>query len=220
MDKFSVVLVDDHQLFVEGMKSVLNSIEEVASVSVAANSKELFSILYRVRPALVLLDLNLVNESGLELISRIRSTFPEIKILVVTSYPDSKYVKKAFDSGVDGYMLKNGGKEELEEGIRQVMLGEVFFGQGVHLPNMHGANGRTLSPFEMDDRFIQKNNLTKREVEILTLVGQAYTNKQIAEQLFISEQTVSVHKKNLMRKLGVSSTAALVKIAFQTRLVQ
>ena len=221
MDKFSVVLVDDHLLFAEGMKSVLNSVEAVESVAVAYNGKELFPLLYKVKPNLLLLDLNLVEENGLELVARVKKEFPDTKIIVLTSYDDPKYVKKAFKNGVDGYMLKSSPKDELVGGITEVLKGEIFFGNGVSLPNVssNGVQGRK-SAFETDDRFVQKNNLTKREVEILSLIGEALSNKQIADQLYISDQTVSVHKKNLMRKLGVNSTASLVKIAFQSRLVR
>ncbi|HHB78359.1 MAG TPA: response regulator transcription factor [Saprospiraceae bacterium] len=221
MDKFSVVLVDDHLLFAEGMKSVLNSIDEVEAVSVARNGRELFPLLFKIHPDLLLLDLNLEEENGLELIVKIKKEFSSTKIMVLTSYPDPKYVKQAFRNGVDGYMLKNAQKADLVDGIRRVLKGEVFFGKGVNLPNMSTSNPPNgQSAYEADDRFVQKNNLTKREVEILGLIGEAMSNKEIAEQLFISDQTVSVHKKNLMRKLGVNSTASLVKIAFQSRLVR
>ncbi len=221
MEKFKVVLVDDHLLFVEGMKSVLNSIEEAETVSVAYNARELFPLLFKMHPDLLLLDLNLDDENGLELIAKVKKEFPPMKIMVLTSYDDPKYVKKAFRNGVDGYMLKSAPKEDLMDGIRRVLNGEIFFGKGVKLPNTSSMNGLgQKSTFETDDRFVQKNNLTKREVEILGLIGEALSNKEIAEQLFISDQTVSVHKKNLMRKLGVNSTASLVKIAFQSRLVR
>ena len=221
MEKFKVVLVDDHLLFAEGMKSVLNGIEEVEAVYVAYNGRELFPLLFKTHPDLLLLDLNLVDENGLELIAKVKKEFPDTKIMVLTSYDDPKYVKQAFRNGVDGYMLKNAQKEDLVEGIKRILVGEIFFGKGVKLPNTNSMNGLgQKSSFEADDRFVQKNNLTKREVEILGLIGEALSNKEIAEQLFISDQTVSVHKKNLMRKLGVNSTASLVKIAFQSRLVR
>lgn len=221
MEKFKVVLVDDHLLFAEGMKSVLNGIEEVEAVFVAHNGRELFPLLFKTHPDLLLLDLNLVEENGLELIAKIKKEFTSTKIMVLTSYDDPKYVKQAFRNGVDGYMLKNAQKEDLIYGIKRILIGEIFFGKGVKLPNTSSMNGLgQKSTFETDDRFVQKNNLTKREVEILGLIGEALSNKQIAEQLFISDQTVSVHKKNLMRKLGVNSTASLVKIAFQSRLVR
>ncbi len=220
MEKFSVVLVDDHLLFAEGMKSVLNSVEEVESMSVASNSKELFVLLYQIKPDLLLLDLNLEDESGLELVAKVKKEFKGTKIMVLTSYDDPKYVKKAFKNGVDGYMLKSSKKNDMITGIREVVAGEVYFGEGVSLPNVHSNLTKGKSSFEADDRFVQKNNLTKREVEILSLIGEALSNKEIADQLFISDQTVSVHKKNLMRKLSVNSTASLVKIAFQSRLVR
>jgi len=221
MEKFKVVLVDDHLLFAEGMKSVLNSIEEVETVSVAYNGRELFPLLFKTHPDLLLLDLNLVEENGLELIAKIKKEFSSTKIMVLTSYDDPKYVKQAFRNGVDGYMLKSAEKDDLVDGIKRILVGEIFFGKGVKLPNTNSVNGLgQKSAFETDDRFVQKNNLTKREVEILGLIGEALSNKEIAEQLFISDQTVSVHKKNLMRKLGVNSTASLVKIAFQSRLVR
>lgn len=222
MDTFSVVMLDDHLLFVEGMKAVLNSIEEIGKVYVASEIQDLFPVMQAVHPNLLLLDLNLKVEDGLQVVARVKEEYPSTKILVLTSYSESKYVKKAFSEGVDGYILKDASREELVEGVQEVLSGEIFLGNGVHLPNVSYSRGqdRQQSEYTTDDRFIQKNNLTRREIEILGLIGEAMSNKEIAKVLFISDQTVSVHKKNLMRKLGVNNTASLVKIAFQSKLVK
>lgn len=218
------IIADDHHLFIAGLKSILQASEnyEFEVIDVAHNGDELMNKLKRVEPELLILDLNMPERDGLDVLAAIRSYNKELKILALTMYDDSKIVKSAFKAGVDGYVLKNAVKDELLEAIYDVMAGNTHLGNGVRLNEaMAMANGKTIkpkiSPFE--DSFIKKYNLTKREIEILRLITGALSNKQIAKELFISDQTVSVHRKNIMRKLGVSNTAGLIKIAYDNSLV-
>jgi len=143
-------------------------------------------------------------------------------------YDDSKLVKSAFKNGIDGYILKTSAADDLIKAISTVLTGETFFGEGVyvHRPNIPSASSDRFSAGTApsknktyEDRFNKKHNLTKRELEILRLISKAKNNKEIAKTLFISDQTVSVHRRNLMRKLNVSSTAGLIKIAYDNSLV-
>ena len=125
-----------------------------------------------------------------------------------------KLVRTAFNEDVDGYILKTG-KIQLIEAIEEIMDGGRFFGEGVKIHILPEDEKALLQPSKFNDTFVKKYNLTKREVEILNLITQAMSNKEIAKQLFISDQTVSVHRKNIMRKLQVSNTAALIKMAYE-----
>ena len=218
------VIADDHHLFIAGLRTILQTSDhfEFEILEVAHTGEELMEKLKRMAPELLILDLNMPERDGLDVLTAIRSHNKSLKILALTMYDDSKIVKSAFKSGVDGYVLKSAGKDELLEAINEIMLGNTYLGEGVRLNEvMATANGKTIrpkqSPFE--DRFIKKYNLTKREIEILRLITQALSNKEIAKELFISDQTVSVHRKNIMRKLGVSNTAGLIKIAYDNSLI-
>jgi len=217
-----VVIADDHHLYVMGIQAILGNSKDYQFdiTGVAHDGEELIKMLRRVKAELLLLDLNMPEIDGLDALGRIRKSYPDLKIIALTTYDDSKIVKSAFKAGVDGYVLKNVEKDELLRGIREVLDGNTFLGQGVQLTAiMENSMKHTDSSLFFDDNFIKKYNLTKRELEILRLIGQALSNKEIAKELFISDQTVSVHRKNIMRKLGVSNTAGLIKLAYDNSLI-
>jgi len=135
----------------------------------------------------------------------------------MTMFDDPRLVKAAFKAGADGYMLKSGSKDELFHAIEEVIEGHTYIGNGLALVEHRNGNGSdVISP---DKRFARTYGLTRREMEVMRYIGQALNNKDIAEKLFISDQTVSVHRKNIMRKLGVNNTASMIKIAFENNLV-
>jgi len=224
MQIVKIVIADDHQLFVAGLKSLITDTEDMTFkiVGIANDGDEAVNLLRKTQPDVLILDLNMPQRDGLDILGSVREQFPKLRILALTMYDDSKIVKTAFKAGVDGYSLKTSGKDELMEAIRVILTGKTFFGKGVRLNDpFEMVNGkrekRENDPYE--DRFIKKYNLTKREIEILRLITLALSNKEIAKELFISDQTVSVHRKNIMRKLGVSNTAGLIKVAYDNSLI-
>jgi len=220
MNTVRVALADDHQLFLEGIKTILGRAEETKFevIGEAHSGKELLDLLKEDLPDLLLLDLNMPEGDGLNMLSIIKKKYKSIRILALTMYDDVKLVRTAFNEDVDGYILKTTGKLELLEAIDEIMDGGRFFGEGVRI-HILPEDQREIIPSKFDDKFVKKYNLTKREIEILKLITQAMSNKEIAKKLFISDQTVSVHRKNIMRKLQVSNTAALIKMAYDNSLV-
>ena len=219
------VIADDHQLFTEGLKNILRRSDQFdfQILGEAENGKDLLPILQRTYPDLLLLDLNMPESDGFEVLQNIKDQYKDMKVVALTMYDEAKLVKSAFKAGVDGYLLKNSDPSELIDAITEVLKGKTYIGIGVHLIGIPNGNGNThradKSREVFEDKFIQKYNLTKREIEILKLISQAYSNKEIAKELFISDQTVSVHRKNIMRKLSVSNIAGLIKIAYDHHLV-
>jgi DNA-binding NarL/FixJ family response regulator len=151
------------------------------------------------------------------MVSTLKKLYPDMRLLVLTSYDDARLVKATFKAGADGYMLKSSGKEELYRAIDDIMHGQTYVGRGVVLADQRP--GASSSGALLENRFARRFGLTRREMEIMQYIGQAMNNKDIAGKLFISDQTVSVHRKNIMRKLGVNNTASLIKIAFENNLV-
>ncbi len=211
----NVVIADDHQLFVESLKLLLQSTEAYYFnvVGVAYTGLELLELLKGNRPDLLILDINIPTKNGLEVLQDVRKSLKGTRILVLTMYDDPKIIKSAFDQKVDGYLLKSSNKDELLRAIETILGGEVYVGKGVSVANHHSET----TTFE--DIFQKKFQLTKRELEVLRLITQARNNGSIAKELYISEQTAAVHRKNIMRKIGVNSTASLIRVAYDNHLI-
>lgn len=225
MKTFEVVLADDHNLFVEGMKILIGSLNGQFKLNLAGTASEgssLMELLKSVSCDLIFLDLNMPGENGLELIPKIKNLTPETWIIVISGYGDSKIVRKAFKQGVDGYLLKSSGLKDLHKAIVEVSAGKTYWGDGLRLTpakNQNNKKNSSKSSDEFEDQFTIQQNLTRRESEILQLISQAQSNKEIARELYISPETVSVHRKNIMRKLGVNNAASLIKFALDHNLV-
>ncbi len=224
MQIIKTILADDHCIFIEGLKTVLSKAEryQFDIVGTAQGGEDLLKIIRRKPADLLILELNLAGIDGLEIINTILRERFALRILILTVYDAPKFVKSAMKSGAHGYILKEKGIDELFVAIQQVLSDQTFIGEGVQLhENGHARPtiGRQQTDFHLEDRFVKKYNLTKRELEILRLITCAMSNKQIAQKLYISDQTVSVHRKNIMRKLGVSNTAGLIRVAYDFSLV-
>ncbi len=218
--KLTVVIADDHPIFIEGLKLVLAGCADflVEILAIAHTGKSTVEALKTCSPELLILDLNLPDLDGLDILPDVKILRPDARILVMTVYDDPKLVKAAFKAGIDGYALKSSPKDELHKAVTEVMSGDTYIGPRVSPTERRGAEGAQNAK-DFGDRFAKKHALTKREVEVLRHISQALNNRDIGEKLYISDQTVSVHRKNIMRKLGVSTTASLVKMAYENHLI-
>ncbi|TNE61587.1 MAG: response regulator transcription factor [Bacteroidetes bacterium] len=220
MKSLNVLIADGHPIFVEGLRNVL-SIPAGRYLfqlrGVIQSSSLIGEMLNRSPIDLLLMDMNLSDSEGLKLLPALKRAHPDLRILLFTQTDDARLIKAAFRAGGDGLLLRSTSRDEVLRAIDEVMAGKTFLGKGVSL------TGR-LPGFGMDSalpesRFARKFGLTRREIEVMRYIGQVLSNKDIAEKLYISDQTVSVHRKNIMRKLGVNNTASLIKIAFEHNLV-
>jgi len=224
MTAIRTLVADKQTLFVEGLKAILNSENPdlLDFVNVVDSSEQLFNSLETQNVEFLIMDLNLSDKDGLDIIPAIRSLYKDLRIAVITSYGDYKFVKDALMKGANGYMLKSNNKDDLVTCISNVFNDETYIGPGLHITPPKDmlafrTNGAKSSIYE--DRFMIRRKLTNREQEVLTLIAQAKNNREIAEELFISDQTVGVHRKNIMRKLGVRNTVNLIKFALEHQLV-
>lgn len=218
MDRIRVLIADDHILFQEGLKLLLEThlVYDFEVVGFANTGKELIGVLKSVRPDIIFLDLNMPNMDGLSALQYIKDWNSALKVIALTMYDDAKIIKKALSAGVNGYVLKHYGIQEVINAVDAINKGERYIGKGITFRDNKVINGK---PATFDDKFVRKYKLTKRELEILQLISQALSNKEIAKELFISDQTVSVHRKNIMRKLNVTNTAGLIKVAYMNSLI-
>lgn len=208
MEKVRIGIADDHHVLVAGLQSLFsNPGHGIEVILTAANGMELLDEMATAPVDLVLLDLNMPGGNGLDCLPDLRERFPLVRVVIFTMYDQPKFIKEAFKLGAEGYILKDSRLEDIVRGIHTVAEGQVFLSDGLSV--FPGTNGDAENTF--DDGFLMLHSLTKREMEILSMIARAKSNKEIAEELFISDQTVSVHRKNLMRKLRVSSSAGLIK---------
>lgn len=214
----SLFLVDDHHLYLDAIVMALRqqSLFPLNILGTAQNGEDLLIRLQSLQPDIVLLDLNMPVMNGLEVVPTLKEDFPDLKILIVTQYEDPKFVKECLHiHDVTGYILKTSPFNELMEGIKHVAHGQSYISRNLQLYPKDGVEEDLVSVF--DESFLAKYNLTRRELEILGHIAQAKNNHEIADYLYISPQTVGAHRKNIMRKLNITSTAGLVRFAIQNQ---
>lgn len=206
----NLLLVDDHQIVIDGLRTLLDGEKDIGRIYESLTGQDTLALMEKEEVDLILLDVNLPDSSGFEVCKQIKSKHQNVRIIALTMHDNAGYISKMIKSGVDGYILKNTGKEELLEAIRTVMDGEQYFSQEVTNALVAGAP-KSRKPRSGD--FIQK--LTRREKEVLQLIVEENTTDEIAEKLFISPTTVISHRKSLLRKLNAKNTAGLVKAAYE-----
>jgi len=201
-----IFITDDHYMVVEGIRSLLQNEPAIEWMGHAMNAASCLAYLVQHQPDVLLLDINLPDKSGIELCREIKSKYPSIHIIGLSSFNQQSYIEKMMHEGASGYVLKNATREEIVEAITSVMEGRTFLS---HEAATVIANG--------EDSKIPV--LTRREKEVLGLIAQGLTNSVIAEKLFISVTTVDTHRKNLLAKFEVKNTAALIRLAAQLHFI-
>jgi DNA-binding NarL/FixJ family response regulator len=215
--KKTILIVDDHPLVREGLKSILKPAAEYEVVGQAGNARDGIQMVKNLKPDLVLLDLSLPDKSGLELSSEIRSISPSTRILIVSMHSNVDYIVKAFQAGATGYMTKESATERLLKGIEHVLNGEYFMDGAVS----HAVVQKLMKTPEKELKITDAGyeTLTSREQEVMVLLAEGYSAKEAAVKLFISPKTVENHRTNIMNKLGLHSALELVRYAARLGLV-
>lgn len=210
MSTIKIVVVDDHQLFREGIISLLSKNDDLEVVGEAENENQLWEILDREKANIVLVDISLPESNGIDIISTAKEKYPEIRFIVLTMHAEGQYVVKSIRKGAYGYLIKNANEKELIHAIKQVALGHKYL-------------NAEISQLMITDILIEEDEsrkqLSDREKEVLVMVSNGKTTKEIAEELFVSSRTVESHRMNIMKKLKVQNTAELIKKAAHLKLI-
>ena len=217
-NKTKIVIADDHQIFIEGIKSLIKDSDQVALVGEATDGETLMQVLRSKTPDVVLMDVSMPRMNGIEATKKIRSQYPEMKILGLTMYDDAISISEMMKAGASGYLLKTTGKSELINAITRVQQGEKYLSNEVSMKLIERMFDGNIQ--EEYSRTARKADITKRELDIIRLIAQEMTNAEIAKKLNNSPMTIITHRKNLLRKLGVKNTAGLVKYAVQNGLLE
>jgi DNA-binding NarL/FixJ family response regulator len=206
---YTLLLVDDQAIFLDGIESLLERMPEVSIVGKAHNGQDALRLVTELLPDLVLMDINMPYMDGIEASKRIRKASPGTRVVVLSMYGHREFVLELLDSGVGGYLLKSTGKAELSEAILTVAQGGQYIAQ--ELRDLAAASDKRTDR----DGASNYGVLTKREVQVVKLIMQERTTQEIAETLFLSTTTVETHRRNIMHKLDVRNTAGLVKYAME-----
>ena len=194
-----VFIVDDHYMIIEGIRSLLQHEPGIELIGHAMNATSCMAFLQTNVPDIILMDINLPDKSGIDLCKDVRTKYPGVRVVGLSTFSQQSMVEKMIESGALGYVLKNGTREELLEGIATCMRGEKYLSGEIARSIKENAAGRPV--------------LTRREKEVLGLIAEGLTNNEVAEKLFISTATVDTHRKNLLSKFDARNTATLIRLA-------
>lgn len=212
MDKLiSVLIVDDHQVVIDGFMARLELESDIEVIGTASNGMEAVEMAKALRPDVILMDISMPIMNGIEATGVIKEEQPESKILMLTMHDNREYIMKVMQAGAVGYMLKEISAEKMVQAIKTVSQGSTYFCESVT---------QTLFTQEVTPITPKTNPLSRREEAILKLVAQGHSSKKIASLLSISYRTVETHRHNIKHKLDLHSTAELAKYAFETGLAK
>lgn len=196
-----LLVADDHKIYVDGISALLKEQPTIELIGTAHSGRQTLDFLVDNRPDVVLLDIDMPDGDGLKTCAEIKARYPNIKVLMLSMHNGKRYVQTAFKNGADGYLLKESGQEECLPAIQMIAAGGQYKGKGVH----DSAKGSG----------VDEVSLSPREMEVLALIAEGLTSKQMADRLFVTENTISHHRKNLHAKTGSNNATSLLAWALE-----
>lgn len=212
MEKISIIIADDHQLFRNGLKMLLESIQDFEIVGEASNGEEFLQILKNYPADIALMDINMPELDGIEATRKGLKICPEISVIALSMYGEEEYYYKMVDAGAKGFILKDSDISEVREAILTVKRGGSYFSQELLY--------HVIQKIKHRESETKSANLSKREKEILLKICEGLSNQEIAESLFISKRTVDKHRANLLGKTNSKNTASLILFAIKNKLIE
>ena|SRR6218665_528230 len=213
-----IVIADDHRIIRDGLKSLLADQKEMTIIGEAVTGQEALLKTQELRPDILIADISMPEMNGIEMTKLLYKEEFDTKVLIVSMHDNEDYINQALEAGASGYLLKDSSKEELLKAIRAIERGETYCSGDVSkiLLNKFLVSSRSKKiKIEAEEKF----ELTRREKEILKLISDGLSNKEIATKLFVSTRTVDTHRYNVMQKLNVKNGAELVRMAFKLNLI-
>ena len=212
MEEKKVIIVDDHKMFRSGLRFLLSNVPNIKVIGEASNGKEFLDMAEKEHIDIALMDINMPEMNGIDATKIAKEKYPNVKVIVLSMHGEEEYYDQMLDAGVKGFLLKNSDADELIAAIEAVISGKSYFSQ-------------ELLVDILDQKRLQKLRndtvkLSQRELEVLKLICDGYSNAQIAEQLFISHRTVDRHRSNLLSKTGCKNSTSLVMYAVKNKIVE
>jgi len=209
---YRILIADDHDIIREGIKNILRKYSEYEIVGEASDGEEALERTIELKPDILLLDITMPKKSGLDILDQVRHGSKNTKILIISVHKANAYIMRALKSGVKGYLNKENAADDLIPALRKIAAGQVYLSDEVSSYLLEKAS---KGPQEFEKEKI----LSEREEEVLRLVAEGKTAKEIAEALFISDRTVENYKNNILKKLGLHKTSDLIKYAIKNKIV-
>jgi DNA-binding NarL/FixJ family response regulator len=213
MEKIKIVLVDDHQMFREGLRFVLSQVPDFDVIGSASNGQEYLKLIEKNIPDVVLMDIGMPVMDGVQATEKTSELYPSANVIALSMFSDQEYYHKMVAAGVKGFLIKEAGIDELQKAIRSVMQGNAYFSQELLRNIIVNISNVKISGHD-------PMQLTKREEEVLRMICKGYTTKEISDLLFISQKTVEGHKTNLLSKTNSKNAINLVLYALKNKLVE
>ncbi|RNA66298.1 response regulator [Alteribacter keqinensis] len=207
----AIMIIDDHAVLRDGLKTIFSMEDDFTVVAEAETAKEALEKLTGIIPDVIIMDINLPGENGVDLTKRIKEKYKGIKVLILTMHKHEEYFMAAIRNGADGYVLKDAPSEEVVTAVRTLMTGEAV------IPS--SMTRTLLTMHQQPEQEKADKELTEREKEVLDCLVKGLSNKEVAEELLISDKTVKIHVSNIFKKLGVKSRSQAVIHAIQHQLV-
>jgi len=215
MNKIKVLIADDHKIIRVGLRGLIELSKDIEVVAEAENGTEVIELVKKVKVDVILMDIDMGHTSGIETTQQLKKEHPEINVLGLTMHEEQGYIIEMLEAGASGYLLKNTGLDELLTALRTAANGDSYFSQQVSATLLQAiTRKKTTLPYNN-----HTTPLSDREIEVLRLIAQEFSNGEIAEKLFISIRTVDTHRRNLLEKLEAKNTAGLVKYAIEKKLI-
>lgn len=212
MEKIKIIIIDDHQLFRNGLKILLNSFEDFEVTGEASNGEEFLKLIQSVKADIALMDINMPEMDGIEATKKGLRIIPEIRIIALSMYGEEDYYYRMVDAGVKGFLLKDSGISEVRDAIHTIMKGGSYFSQELLY--------HVIQKIKHREQESKSANLSRREKEILAKICEGLSNQEIADTLFISKRTVDKHRANLLGKTNSKNTASLILFAIKNKLIE
>ncbi len=216
-EKKSILIIDDHPLFREGLKVIIERDSHFEVVGEAGNGRQGLQLTKKLKPDMIIVDISLPDLSGLQLTREIRTLFSKTRILIVSMHSKIDYIAEAFQAGANGYVVKESASEKLVQGLESIARGDYFLDSSVSHAVVENLMKSPLKEAKITDA--DYNTLTPREQEVMRLLAEGLSSKEVAEKLFISPKTVENHRANIMNKLDLHNTIELIRYAAKLGLI-
>ncbi len=207
-----VLIVDDHQLFREGLANLIGGSDEIEIIAEAENAGQAIEMTSKLNPDVIIMDIGLPKINGIEATKILKKKYPNIKIIALSMHSDKHYIKGMLEAGASGYLLKNSTHNQVMDAVKSVYNGKKYLSSTITEVLIDNYLGK-------DEPSGEESKLTQRESEILKMIAEGISTREIAKKLFVSVKTIGTHKQNILEKLNLKSTTDLVKYAIKNEII-